>query len=355
MSPALRNIILLASTGAGYLVAHVTHLHNLTQDAGYGYIIAAILVLGLYASTTSIEIDQFRDQLSVILLALTVGVFAKAALIAGVMYLVFHTPSAMLLGVAVAQIDPLSVIAMNRRSAMSERAKALLTAWASFDDPITVLLTIYVATFAAPHATATRVPTGSLGLNLAASVVLTAVAVVVWRVLARRNATTDPPSAFAGPGRMVGAALVATITVAKSLLLAPAVIGMFVRPRSRALLDGATELAVYAACFTLGLVLVGPYHLTQGVVLGGAAYLAHALVAALLTIRQRGDRVRLMLGQQNGLTAILLGLLLEPAFPGATSTIAVAVLVIAVLNGACNRTWDRIAPPAPASTVPVPV
>ena len=87
-------------------------------------------------------------KLSTVVQMVTVGVVLKTALIAGVMYLAADTPTAMVLGVVVAQIDPLSVGAMIGRSQMSGRAKAVLLSWASFDDPITALLTIYLLVFA---------------------------------------------------------------------------------------------------------------------------------------------------------------------------------------------------------------
>lgn len=339
MRPLVRNAVLLVCVGGGYLAVRVLHLPDLAQQPGYVYPVTAILALGLYASTSGIEIPDFRKQLKLIVLALTFGVLTKAALIAGVMYLAFHTPGAVLFGVAVAQIDPLAVVALNKRTRMSPEAKTLLTAWASFDDPITVLLTVYVVTFTAP-ANKGLAGVGSLGTNLILSAALAIAVGGAWWMFRRRTAS---PARLGTVwlGRVAGA-VVAVVAVAKSLLLSLAVIGMFVRPKSRTLLDTLTEYALYVGCVALGLVLVGPYHIGQGVVLGVAAYAAHAVVAYVLTIGRPEDRVRLVLGQQNGLTAILLALLLEPVFPGATSTIATAVLVVNVLHGVCNWAVDAL-------------
>ena len=74
---------------------------------------------------------------------------------------------------------------------------------------------------------------------------------------------------------------------------------------------------------------------------------AQIVVALLLTIPKvwRGDRARLALGQQNGLTAIILALLLEPNFPGTIAVVAPAIIVVNLLHALCNGLYDRIAPP----------
>jgi len=52
------------------------------------------------------------------------------------------------------------------------------------------------------------------------------------------------------------------------------------------------------------------------------------------------DRVRLALGQQSGITAVVLALLLETAFPGTVAVVAPAILIINVLHLVSNTLWD---------------
>ena len=54
----------------------------------------------------------------------------------------------------------------------------------------------------------------------------------------------------------------------------------------------------------------------------------------------RGDRAHLALGQQNGLTAIVLALALQPYLPSAVGIIAMAVLTVNVLHLVTNGAWD---------------
>ncbi len=64
-------------------------------------------------------------------------------MISGILYYFHHDVKYLILGIVVAQIDPLSVASILRNPKMSIRVKSILAAWSSFDDPITVLLSLY--------------------------------------------------------------------------------------------------------------------------------------------------------------------------------------------------------------------
>ncbi|MFF5308212.1 hypothetical protein [Streptomyces massasporeus] len=98
-----------------------------------GYVVATglLLAVGLYGSTHGIDLADLRRDLRGVVAAVTLGVVLKAALISGVMVLAFDRPEYLILGIVVAQIDPLSVTALSRDGHMSQRARSLLTAWAS--------------------------------------------------------------------------------------------------------------------------------------------------------------------------------------------------------------------------------
>lgn len=350
---------MLVAVVAGVGVAALFDLTTVDSSAFYSLCVTTLLGFGLYASSSGIAVDEFRTQLRTVLLAVTLGVVAKALLIFAVMYLVFQDPRYLVLGVAVAQIDPLSVAAVYAKSRMSARAKTLLAAWASFDDPITVLLTVYVTAFvlSAQHAPAAGELLGAgLGeflLNLAANLFLAGLVYVVWRAGTKKlrekpRKATHLVRSFA----VLGIIAVAVLAVWFSLLLALALIGLFLRPKWR--LERVTNAAVLIATFAVGLVLVGGVAPVRGAVLGFAAYSAQIVVALVLTIPRmwRGDRGRLALGQQNGMTAIVLALILEPTFPGTVAVVAPAIVVVNLLYVVCNAVWDRltIAPtPAPIS------
>ncbi len=356
VTPVTRSAALLSALGAGWIAASQLGLSDVDQSPAYGFFITALLGFGLYASTSGIVIAEFRRQLRTVVIAVTLGVLAKVALIFGVMFFVFRDPQHLVLAVAVAQIDPLSVAAMRVKSKMSDSAKALLSAWASFDDPITVLLTVYITAYALRGGGAVG-GVGSFAVNLVLNLALAGVAFMLWTLVrgrVRRAEESGRRVRYAVRAVMVVAVLaLGFVAVQYSLLLALALLGLFFRPNLGRWVDGLAEAGMFLAIAAVGLVLAAEFSWTSalvGVVLGVAAFAAQSVVAFALTApRQwRGDRVRLALGQQNGLTAIILALLLEPTFPGAIAVVAPAVVAVNLLNAVTNGAYDRLRPPRPA-------
>ncbi|PSL52999.1 hypothetical protein B0I31_11090 [Saccharothrix carnea] len=357
VTPVIRSAALLSALAAGWLVAWQLGLREVDRSPVYGFFITALLGFGLYASTSGIVISEFRRQLRTVVIAVTLGVLAKVALIFAVMFFVFRDPSHLILAVAVAQIDPLSVAAMRAKSRMSDSAKALLSAWASFDDPITVLLTVYITAFALNGGAVGGV--GSFAVNLVLNLALAGVAFMLWTLVGgrvRRAEAGGRAVRYAVRAVMVVAVLaLGFVAVQYSLLLALALLGLFFRPNLGRWVDGLAETGMFLAIAAVGLVLAAEFSWVLagvGAVLGVAAFGAQAAVAFALTVpkRWRGDRVRLALGQQNGLTAIILALLLEPTFPGAIAVVAPAVVVVNLLHAVTNGAYDRATAPRPAPT-----
>lgn len=349
VTPVIRSAALLSALAAGWLIAWQFGLRDVDRSPVYSFFITALLGFGLYASTSGIVIAEFRKQLRTVVLAVTLGVLAKVALIFGVMFLVFRDPAHLVLAVAVAQIDPLSVAALRAKSRMSESAKALLAAWASFDDPITVLLTVYITAFALRGGAVGG--TGAFAVNLVLNLALAGVAFMLWTLVrgrVRRAETGGRAVRYAVRAVMVVAVLcIGFVAVRHSLLPALALLGLFFRPNLGRWVDGLAEAGMVLAIAAVGLVLAADFSWVQagaGAVLGAAAFGAQAVVAFALTVpRQwRGDRVRLALGQQNGLTAIILALLLEPTYPGAIAVVAPAVVAVNLLHTLTNGVYDRL-------------
>ncbi|MFI9527809.1 cation:proton antiporter [Micromonospora rosaria] len=331
------------------------------RSDGYLAVAGVLLAVGLFASTSGIDLAAARRNARLVGLAITVGVLVKAALITGVMLLAFRNPAYLVLGVAVAQIDPLSFAAARLQSRMSPQAKTILSAWASFDDPVTVLLTVYAAAWALPllpdgPATVDVLPHTALrdlGVSLAENAALVLVAALLWwgtRALRRRLG--GPPTAWTVL-QVVLLVGVAGVAVWQFLMLGLAVAGLFYRPPVGALLDRLTRWAFLAATFALGLVLVGGVRPVPGVVLGLAAVAAHVVVALIVCARlPAADRLDVLLGQQNGITAVILALVLERQFPGTVAVVAPAILTVNLLHALTNglREAYRPEPAAPASS-----
>ncbi|MBO1330016.1 hypothetical protein [Streptomyces sp. VRA16 Mangrove soil] len=335
-----------------------------------GYLFGAglLLAVGLYGSTSAIERDTLRVDLRGVVAVVTLGVVLKAALIAGVMILAYGRPEYLVLGIAVAQIDPLSVAALGRSGRMSQRARSLLTAWASFDDPMTVLLTLYVAgyayTAAGHHGTPAVAGGGARGyaLGLLLNGALLAAVLLLWwagrRIATARSLGADRRGRAV---ELLPAALLLVVMLlvaaAGMLMLAVALAGLVVRVRAFERYVGrAVDGAFLAAALALGLFLAQGVRLGPGILLGATAFAAQAVVALLvlpLFVRglERRDRVALGLGQQNGITAILIALTLERDFPGTAGIVGPAVVTVNLLHGATNglrarlpRIRQRVAP-----------
>ncbi|GGU66983.1 cation:proton antiporter [Lentzea flava] len=357
----LRLLTLLLAALAGLGAAHLFGLRDVEHSSAYFYAATALLAIGLYGSTNGIDVEDVRRHLRIVVLAVTVGVLMKAALIATVMYLVFPSPAYVVFAVAVAQIDPLSTAAAMASSRLSERARNILAAWSSFDDPITMLLTVYLSAFALgllgrePESGAlARSGLLSFGTNVLVNLAFAAAVAAVWLLVRRIRHGTGRLVAEVG---LVVAAL--AVGVWQFLMLGVALVGLVVRPRIDRVLGKVVQAAFVIAALALGVLLVGGVQVWPGVVLGLATFFAQVVVGLLLTRGlTRKDRTYLAFAQQNGITAITLTLLLEPDFPGAVAVVAPAILVVNVLHalftGLCDRYGDSVAAAVTSRRRPTP-
>jgi hypothetical protein len=326
----------------GVLLGNLMDAPRLDDSAAYLYGTSLLLAVGLYGSTYPIDLSAARRDRRIILLAVTVGLLLKAALIGVVLALVTRDPLFLILGVAVAQIDPLSVAAILGSDRMSPRARTILASWASFDDPLSLVLVVYATAVATttfglgvPSRQGLHLGSGLLEVaaELAANLLLAAVAYALWRLLRHR----------AQRWVYVLLAVVAAVAVWQFLMLGLALAGLFLRPAGLARIrPRLTGWALAASAVLLGALLVGGVELGRGAALGAAAFAAQIVAALLLTRRlPRADRIHLALAQQNGITAIILALRLEAQFAGVVAVIAPAILVTNAIYLVSNRLVDR--------------
>jgi len=317
------------------------HVRQIADSPFYGKCISALLSVGLFASSYGISRRELRRNARVVLIAITFGVALKAGLVGAIMALAYGSTGFLLLGIAVAQIDPLSVAATLRHSGMSERAKSILSAWASFDDPVTILL-VYIGSFTLPMTR--QAPRGSLGASagsylsqIVLNAALIGVAAIAWYILAVFLHDRVGARSRYALQCLVLAGLLA-VAAGYGLLIGITVCGLFFRPPVTAAVDRVVGFAFYAATFLLGLLLVEGVNIPAGMLLGVSVFAVQVLAA--LTISPglpRADRVHLALGQQNGLTAIVLALVLQPYLPQAVGIIAIAILTTNVIHVYSNK------------------
>lgn len=331
----------LLLVAAGWAGAAVAGPAGVSSSATYRTVTVTLLAIGLYGSTSSIPLPELRRHAGTVVLAVTVGVLVKAALVGAVMWAVLGDPVGLVLGVAVAQIDPLSVAAMQQRDRLSPSARTVLTAWASFDDPVTTVLAVYLSAVLVrlrgdadlPAARLLDADPRSFGLAMLANAAFVVLGYGCWRAVRPRAGRTGTRALPV----LVLLAL-AGVAVWQFLLLGLAVTGLFFGPAVEPALRRLVGCAFGVATVLLGVLLVGGVRVGAGLLLGGTAYLAQMVAAPLVAHRQsRRDRVSLALGQQNGITAIVLALLLEQIFPGVAAVIAPAVVTVNVLHVLANR------------------
>lgn len=329
---------LIVCMGIGWLIGTILHLDHLDAEPWYRPTTSALLAVGLYASTHGIVLEQAKKHFRLILLAVTIGVMVKAFITGGVLWATTGLPVFFALGITIAQVDPLAVAALEKTK-MSVVAMSLLGAWSSFDDPMTVLLGLYTpALIVAPApGSAPIVETGltgyvvALGLNLAFALLV----FLVWK-FSRRSLSNTLLILFIGYALLAFSFATAVMCL---MMLGLAIIGLFLRPEKfDRVIDAAVKVALVLATVLLGVLLVYGISLWFGLALGVVGYFAHTLVAIPLTRKLPwADRVNLVFAQQNGITAIILALLFEPAYPGTVAIVAPAIVTINTLHAACNK------------------
>jgi NhaP-type Na+/H+ or K+/H+ antiporter len=311
--------LLIALAGFGF--ASLVDLANLPQRPYYETFTYLLLAIGLYGSVHSIDLGELSGHRDLVLRAVTVGVLLKTAIIGGILYLATGKTTAFLLGLAVAQIDPLSVASLvhSGDSKLSERAKAILGAWSSFDDPMTVLLSISALYFFLPHESTTSLLQAETPFlsGLLQNLAFAGVAFLLTRWIKRRQAA------------LVFLLLVCfALAISFQWMLGIAMIGLFLRPEIK-LLPRIITAAFYTAILLLGFLLVNGIAWLPGLALGLGAILAQIVVGLLVTARLPWmERLYLAFAQQNGITAMILALLFEKNLPGTVGVVAPAILVI---------------------------
>ena len=362
----LRLATLVCIAIAGMSVAFATGWQGLEHSWIYILTASALLCFGLYMAVYGIDKAEAKNHWRIVLIAVTFGVLCKYLIIFGITYAATRNWHYAVLGMAVAQIDPLSVAALQSDPRMNTKTKTILNMWASFDDPMTALATPILLGIAA-NVAHERLASGSSWQDVLVDIVPFAAALLFVGLLALRRRMN-------GQGHLLvplensehvknGAVGIAWVATALTRLYSVmAMIGWFIRPKwlgegKRA--DILTDVALYGSTLLLGILLAGGIDIKGGLILGVATYGSQMIVAwavvwlsTVVSKREahathrlsRRDTWHLALSQQNGITAIVLALNLEPVISGAVAAVSLAIVVVNLLNFAANWVFDRLAP-----------
>lgn len=318
------------AVAAGFVLSLLLPEQDLSRLPGYGLILSTFLAIGLYGLVSGIDLREFRRRRGLIARAATIGVVVKSILTGTALWVIFRTPYAFLYAVIVSQIDPLSVAHVLGRTSrrLSAGGRTILRAWSSFDDPVTVLLAFYV--FLPLAVSSAAFSLGGYAVALGANLLF---ALSIWIVSTRIAGNT-----------MSIVLLITAFMIAVSLnfMLGIALVGLFLRPSLRHL------HSLVASCFIIAAVLLGfllefqREYVIVGVTLGAFAFMAQAIATRLVAPRLNGvDQLFLSLAQQNGITAVILALVVAQWVPQAVSVIAFAVIATNVLHGGANYLFDQ--------------
>lgn len=316
----------------GFVLSFLFPWESIQSLPGYELMLYSLLGIGLYGAVHGIDLKEFHNHKALIFRAVTVGVLLKSILIGAGIWLLFQSPYAFLLAIIVSQIDPLSVahLVEEKTTKFSTAGRTILRAWSSFDDPMTVLLGLYIylpLTVVADKAFTPESYLSQLLLNLL-------FAFVVWII----------GKSIAGKRGMevslLGIAFV--VAVIFQLMLGIALIGLFLRPSFKHLPQ------LVHACFILAAILLGSLleiqitSILYGLSLGILAWGAHAIVTPLVAPKlQTTDKLFLSFAQYNGITSIILALIFAQWIPEVVSIIAFAVITINTLYYATNHFLEK--------------
>lgn len=339
---------------------------GLQHSLPYVLVASALLCFGLYMAVYGIDKVEAKRHWRVVLIAVTFGVLCKYVIIFLSAFAVTTDWRYAVLGMAVAQIDPLSVAALQDDPRMNAKTKTILNMWASFDDPMTALATPFILGIAANIAHQDLNNGGWLdtlkGILPFALALLLVGSVALRRRMHEKHGTRGWVHKLDDDEKTKHAALsgVSLVAVPGRLYSVAAMAGWLIRPKwlgegRRAEL--LTNFALYGATFLLGILLAGGVDWVGGIVLGCATYASQIIVAWLVmwfaarTSKaeasedrrlSRHDTWHLALAQQNGITAIVLALNLEPVINGAVAAVSLAIVVVNLLNFSFNWAFDRI-------------
>ena len=298
------------------------------------------IAAGLYLNVAEINLREVRRNLKVIAAVLFLGVPIKI-LVPGLLLSIFLPVSvAMLCATVIAQIDPILAAKNIDPERFSPKAATLMRCWSSFDDPITVLFAFYLFL---PQFSTQPLALPDYFVNLALEIYISFAIYTIsrlWKPLQE------------GLGAKLIILSICIISSITGGLLLPASLGLYLRPfKNERLKTTVLNLIFGFSAFVIG-ALAANLALNWGVGLllaMGTFFFAHPLVTKLFFKDEGTDAIRVMLGHQNGMTAILLTIALELATKNIQllSITLPAILAIAAFYTISNYITDRLLAKAP--------
>jgi len=286
------------------------------------------LLVGLYGSVYGINKNKLFENKNIIISAVTIGVVLKIFIIGVAFYGVTgHIAWSFLLATIIAQIDPLSVASLEE-SNLSERGNTILKAWASFDDPMTVIISVWISVLMVGG----DFNLVNLALDVFYNILFAYFIYIIYKKIKAKNQYQLLLLFFAF-----------IVAIPFKLFLGIAIVAIYLKPNIENEIEMVIKMALFYVSIVMGILIAHGINVIEGIFLGIFTILAQFITAWLLTKElEFKDRVQLSIAQQSGITAITLAVYFSNLDSGIVETIAVAILTINVLYFLLNKLYLKV-------------
>jgi len=325
-------ILTISSLLSGLLISHFVPPAELLASPYFSTFTYILLGLGLYGAVYGIDLQSLKILKKQVFLVVTVGVLIKILFIGSILFFITGNIFSYLLACIVAQIDPLSIAKLTEKTTLSPKAQTMLKAWASFDDPMTVLIAFY---FILPFLISSQSSFLEYLLNVGYNIAFAAFAFVLNKYLTKLT-----------KNRFTLLLLLAflAIGITFKLMFGLALVALILRPQITLfdlkfddIVNKIVTSSYYISVVILGILVSSGVYLQLGIILGILAFVSQILVTnGLLFNFSKGDKIKLSFAQYNGITSIILASFLQQYFTQTVGIVAVALVAISVLYFGVN-------------------
>jgi len=316
----------------GFVLSHSIPFFDIRNVPNFTLLLYTMLAIGLYGAVHGIDLEEFKNHRMLIVRAVTFGVVIKSIISGCVIWLLFHTPYAFIFGIIVAQIDPISVAHLldGKSDMFSKGARTILRAWSSFDDPMTVLLALYIYLPLVVSKNG-NFTIQQYGTGVIENILFALALFLVAKFVAKNNTI-----------KLLLLCVAFLIAIPQQLMLGIALTGLFLRPTISSL-PRIVSVTFFIAALLLGsLLTISESTILLGIALGIVAFAGQGIVTPLVASKLNvTDKLFLAFSQYNGITSVILALIISQWIPQTVSVIAFAVLTINLLYYGTNYFLNR--------------
>jgi NhaP-type Na+/H+ or K+/H+ antiporter len=292
---------------------------------------SAALAIGIYASVYGIDKEKLLQHIEIIFSVVTIGVIIKISIIGGLLFLITGHQLSFLIATIIAQIDPLSVASLQHKNKLSTDGKTILQSWASFDDPMTIIISLWLAMFLLVDVNSNM---NDIVQHAAAifyeNIGLAIVSFIICRLLNYKYTY------------LVIFVVSIIISIIFELFLGLAIIALFVRPSIDDFIDKTVLIALLSVSFVTGILIASGVNIYLGILLGVLTVISQIIVSYMFTSKlTKEDKTRLSFAHQSGITAISLALYFSRSDDEIIGIISIAIIFINIFYLLSNYIIDK--------------